>query len=379
MADQGQELQKPGAPQSAEPVIHVIPEKFYGAALKQKAPPMKPPVEPPQTPPPAPPVPPVAPPPVPGASGAKPKKKFPVLLVVIIALLLLVGGGAATYFLVIKKKPAPVAKPPVTAPAGPVCGDGKCEAPKETTASCVADCPAPVPEPVCGDAKCEAPKETLDSCAADCAPPAPKCGDAKCDEGETVEACPADCKPAPIVPGVDTDADGLTDEEEKTIYGTDVTSQDTDKDTFLDFHEVEFLFDPTNPDPARLRTNPGIAPYADRTLGIEMLRPAAWTMNAAADGVTFTAQGGETLRVTMVSKPVGQSLVDWYAAAKPEALPAQPYRTREERDAIADGSTVYVDGGDRVFTTVYDLGPRRERQYDATLRVLTQSFKLLPK
>jgi len=73
---------------------------------------------------------------------------------------------------------------------GPVCGDGKCEAP-ETTATCAADCKAA--GPVCGDGKCEAP-ETTATCAADCKAAGPVCGDGKCEEPENASSCAKDCK-----------------------------------------------------------------------------------------------------------------------------------------------------------------------------------------
>lgn len=381
MADPGTELQKPGAPAptNVEPVIHVIPEKFYGAALKQKAPPLKPtpPVIPAaaleSTPPP--------PPTVPGAPVPK-KKKFPILLILILAVILLGGGGTAAYFLLIKKAPV-VNTPPVTIPAGPVCGNGKCESPTESTSSCLADCPAPAP--VCGDSKCEEGKETPDSCASDCGLPAPKCGDNKCDTGETSDSCLADCKPEPIVSGLDADSDGLTDEEEKTVYGTNASNPNTDNDKFVDLNEVLSLFDPAKPEPAMLRDNPGIASYTNRTLGIELLRPAGWTVSEQEDTkqVTFSAQGGESFKLRAVAKEATQSLKDWYTSTYPAAAPEQAElsRTRQGYDAIVspDRQTIHVDGGTGVFIATYELGPRKELQYKVTFQMLTQSLKVSAK
>lgn len=47
--------------------------------------------------------------------------------------------------------------------------------------------------------------------------------------------------------GLDTDADGLTDIEERTTYGTDPALADTDADGFPDGLEVKSGFDPTGP------------------------------------------------------------------------------------------------------------------------------------
>lgn len=45
-------------------------------------------------------------------------------------------------------------------------------------------------------------------------------------------------------PILDSDNDGLTDLDEKTIYNTDVANSDTDSDGYLDGDEIKFGFDP---------------------------------------------------------------------------------------------------------------------------------------
>jgi secreted trypsin-like serine protease len=71
--------------------------------------------------------------------------------------------------------------------AGPVCGNGKCEAGEDAT-SCAADCPAAE----CGDGKCEAGEDNA-SCPADCQAAAAECGNGTCETGEDKETCPEDC------------------------------------------------------------------------------------------------------------------------------------------------------------------------------------------
>ena len=75
----------------------------------------------------------------------------------------------------------------------PSCGDGKCEAP-ETSESCPTDCTSSS-NPVCGDGKCQAP-ETSESCSVDCtSSSSPVCGNGKCEAGESAQSCPSDCNP----------------------------------------------------------------------------------------------------------------------------------------------------------------------------------------
>ncbi len=79
----------------------------------------------------------------------------------------------------------------VAGPAGPKCGDGKCEA-GESPITCALDCKTTGPQ--CGNGKCEE-GESSATCPADCKPATPQCGDGKCETGETPQSCLADCKP----------------------------------------------------------------------------------------------------------------------------------------------------------------------------------------
>jgi hypothetical protein len=369
------ELEKPAgaqAPSANEPVIHVIPEKFYGAALKKKVGPM-PPVQSGVTPPP--PTGPVPPTP--------PKKKKPVLLIVIIAVVLLGGGGAAAFFLLPKKKaPAPVAVN--TAPPPPVCGDKKCDAPQETAASCSADCGPP--PPVCGDDKCEEPKESPQNCSADCGPPPPVCGDNKCEApSETLESCAADCKPPEPTPGLDSESDGLTDLEEQEVFGTKIDDPNTDKDVYVDLNEALNLYDPATPAPSALKDNPKVATYSSTALGFTILRPATWNVRegtAEAKEVFFGAPSGEFIQVLMEEKAPGQSLMEWFLAQSPGVTSSQVelYKTRQGYDAILspDRFTAYVAfNGDKVAVVSYNLGKQLQIQYKITFQMMIMSLMSL--
>ncbi len=80
-------------------------------------------------------------------------------------------------------------------------------------------------------------------------PPTAVCGNGTCETGEDSTTCPADCPPPtppPIV--VDTDMDGLSDDEELTL-GTDPLKIDTDDDDLTDREEAKiYMTDPLNPD-----------------------------------------------------------------------------------------------------------------------------------
>ncbi len=112
-------------------------------------------------------------------------------------------------------------------------------------------------EPVCGDGLCE-PNEEI-NCPEDCSEElADQCGNGICEAEESFGDCPVDCPPPePVEPVVepepanqplDTDGDGLSDEEEREI-GTNPQVPDTDSDGLSDREELQiYNTDPTNPD-----------------------------------------------------------------------------------------------------------------------------------
>lgn len=355
----------PAAPSAAEPVIHVIPAEFYGAALKKKPPPVAPP-----------------PAPVPAApQSPKPpvkKKKSPVGLIIVIIVLLL---GAAAWFLLFNK-PQPAVKPPaVNAPAKAVCGDAKCDA-TESWTTCSVDCEKP--GPVCGDNQCDAPEETWQDCLADCPKPPPVCGDNQCDAPEeTFENCAADCQPPEPQPAADSDSDGLTDDEEAGIYLTDKFSPDTDGDSFVDLNEVINLFDPAHPRPSMLVDNPGIAAYANSVQGYTALRPSDWSVRESGEGaseVYFTAATGEFIEIMAVPNADNKPLVDWYLAQVPDVKSSeiQVLKTRAGYDEVLspDRMTAYVAAGDKVLVVSYNLGNQFLVRYKATFQMIVSSLTI---
>jgi hypothetical protein len=378
MADENKKptgLEKPAGAQAAadDPVIHVIPDKFYGAALKKKVKEMPivtgvTPQGPPGAPPPG-----AVPPP-------KPKGKKRVFIIILGIVLLAAIGGVAWFLLRPKEPAAPPAPPP---PPEPVCGDNKCESPKETPQNCSADCGPP--PPVCGDNKCESPKETPQNCSADCGPPPPVCGDNRCEEPtETTENCPADCKPPEPKPALDTDSDGLSDREESEVFGSDANDPNTDNDSYVDLNEVLNLFDPARPTPALLRDNPQLAIYSNVTQSYVVYRPAIWGVreaDAELREVFFNAPLGEFIEVLVEDKQEGQSLVDWYLAQSPGVTSSQIeiFTTKNGLSALLspDRMTGYVDAGDRVIVVTYNIGSQLEIRYRVTHLMMVHSVRKL--
>ena len=321
-------LNKPGAPASAgdEPVIHVIPERFYMAGLKKKVK-AEPPKQAAAIPSPAPAG---TPSPVPPPKPAKKKGGNAVILVfALVALVLIGGGGAAVYFLT-RPQPTPSKMPLVNSAQPP-------------------------------------------------APAAPVCGDNKCEGDETSQSCSADCKP---IFGQDTDNDGVSDLEETTIYGTNPRDADSDGDTYLDLNEIVNMFDPANPSSAgMLKSNAGIAQYDSPSGEFSVLYPKTWLAtpgDQAAGGVIFKAPTGEFIQVLIVDKPANQNLMDWFLEQNPtvKSSDVQSLKTKQGNDGVlsADRMTAYVGSGPKVFVVSYDLGDQTAINYRATFQMMVRSL-----
>ena len=75
----------------------------------------------------------------------------------------------------------------------------------------------------------------------------------------------------PPPPPLDTDGDGLTDEDERNIYGTDPNLADSDGDGFADGPEVRQGFDPSDP-----ASQPTLVEQEPEVLPVQAVTASAW-------------------------------------------------------------------------------------------------------
>ncbi len=339
--------------------IHVIPEQFYGAATRPDVR-VTTPVEG-QAPAAAPVIPaePVVPvPEVPAEVAGEPlkeemkprRRRWPWLVLVV---LLLGGSAAVAWWYFIGSVPTPAPTPVVV---GPQCGNGLCET-----------------------------GETVDLCNLDCKPVV-VCGDNKCEATETAQSCVADCGPAPVVtpplplppePGADADNDGLTDVEERTVFGSDPNNVNTDRDNFVDLNEVLNLYDPAVVTPATLDKNSGITTITAEKF--TLLMPKAWLASTGEDGAqTFAAPGNEQIIVRVITKATEQTFKDWYienySPANPAAVEILKNRRGLEYVVADDRLRAWVDlGGGTVVGVRYDLVGATTIEYKNVFAMVVQS------
>ena len=403
------------SPSAAEPKkrpdIVVIPEKYYGVALKLKgetmaemAPqPASPPAGGPPKPAPAPkPVPP------PGANIQKPSR-WPIFFAVLFVFLAI--GGGFVYLnrdLLFKPAPpavvAPPAPPVVTAPSVPTNLDAtsSVNAVYLTWSGAATDTTGFRIERKEGETGTYLPLKSVASSivsffdtgvvsgstyfyhiiAMNAGGESPPSGEAivVLPPAPSVAAAPA----APALPpaGLDSDSDGLTDSEE-ALYGTDPHNPDTDGDSFLDGNEVFHLYDPTKINPAKLILS-SLVKDVSSPLGWSFYIPTAWNgVLNTPDGsqATIDSGHGETFTVSVQDNPNSLSLADWYLAKHPDVQAAalRSFVTKGGLEGLLSPDRLEAlfkwDG--KVFLLDYVIDGQPFIYFRTTFEVMLNSLKLV--
>lgn len=112
-------------------------------------------------------------------------------------------------------------------------------------------------------------------------------------------------------PILDTDGDGLTDDEE-LVMQTNLSEIDSDKDGYLDLAEIKSGYNPLGA--GRLRDSPSLIAHVDETSGFTVLHPRNWTKQSLNNGYTLiiSAPDNSLFQVSVQDNPRQQAIVDWY-------------------------------------------------------------------
>lgn len=113
-------------------------------------------------------------------------------------------------------------------------------------------------------------------------------------------------------PILDTDGDGLTDDEELVLQ-TNLSEIDSDQDGYLDLAEVKSGYDPLGA--GRLVESKGLIAHQDPTSRFTILHPVAWTRQSLNNGYTLiiSAPDNSLFQVSVQNNPRQQAIADWYA------------------------------------------------------------------
>ncbi|MBU1146087.1 hypothetical protein KKD80_00875 [Patescibacteria group bacterium] len=219
-------------------------------------------------------------------------------------------------------------------------------------------------------------------------PPAPVCGNGVCESGESSITCLADCPAplpeptAPILSSIDTDQDGLTDVEE-LLFSTDATKTDTDGDGYSDALELVNLYNPTGLAPQKIEETNLVKIYNNQIYDYSIFYPSLWltaTLDETQREVLFTSATGEIFEVIVDENINNLPLLDWYLLESPETKPSELSDITTKSGLLGkkspDGLTAYFSSGDKIYAISYGLGSKTELNYESAFEMMIKSFKL---
>lgn len=123
-----------------------------------------------------------------------------------------------------------------------------------------------------------------------------------------------------LTPLIDTDNDGLNDEEE-AVLGTNPNAVDTNSNTYNDLAELNNGYDPAGK--GKINTNVNLSKYTNKTIGYEMLYPKNWEIKSVNNDatITFTAPDNSIFQVSVQDNSDHQTILGWYGSAFPDVTP----------------------------------------------------------
>ncbi|NQV90504.1 hypothetical protein HQ487_03815 [Candidatus Uhrbacteria bacterium] len=184
--------------------------------------------------------------------------------------------------------------------------------------------------------------------------------------------------PVEVLPGTDSDSDGLTDTEEKLVYGTDPRLPDTDSDGFLDGNEV---FHRYNPGALGTLFESGLVKAMSSTISdvtYEFYYPEGWDVDETEEELVLDAQTGEGFRISFIKKSPAQTLPDW--ADVQLALDRSIIGTTKNGLDLIQGEdqlSAYIDLGSQVMVFEYDTGIKTRVDYLQTFQMMINSVQVV--
>ena len=120
-----------------------------------------------------------------------------------------------------------------------------------------------------------------------------------------------------VTPLVDSDNDGLSDEEE-AVLGTNPNSADSNNNTYNDLTEINNNYDPAGT--GKIETSANLTKYVNKTIGYEIVYPKSWEAKALGSdtAITFTAPDDSIMQVSTQDNSDHQTISAWYTNSFPD-------------------------------------------------------------
>jgi len=181
----------------------------------------------------------------------------------------------------------------------------------------------------------------------------------------------------------DTDKDGLSDVAEE-LFTTDLGAPDTDKDKYLDGHEIYNLYNPIGKEPLKLLDSDLVLDFVNPIFGYKTYYPKSWAVgnvDVNYRSVLFSTLSGENIEVRAIEKnsPNG-SFADWFAQWAPtERMNDLKSFTTVFKDngwQRSDEMVYYFDTPNRVYVLIYHTTDSAVVNYKIVLKMMARSFRL---
>ncbi|MFA5024367.1 MAG: thrombospondin type 3 repeat-containing protein [Patescibacteria group bacterium] len=119
-----------------------------------------------------------------------------------------------------------------------------------------------------------------------------------------------------LPPLVDSDKDGLNDEEEATL-GTNAAVADSDIDGYSDLAELNSGYDPLGP--GKLKDSSTLAIYNEASGSYQVFYPKNWTVKPLNTGYTviFTAPDDSIIQISIQDNSDKEGILTWYESSFP--------------------------------------------------------------
>ncbi len=199
-----------------------------------------------------------------------------------------------------------------------------------------------------------------------------------------------------LLPGLDTDSDGLTDREE-ALYSTDLRNPDTDADSFLDGNEVFHRFDPLGLAPSTLLDNGTVVQFeaeaTETSPRATLTYPITWTPieTTPSLGWNLALQPLTSSRISIQEIPLGGGDAELTLSSHleqrelPESFrtPLSEFLKGTSKNGYSlfthpSGRLVYLSTPSHLYEFYYDVRTERTIEYLQTFQMIINSFMQYP-